>query len=338
MPGRDAASLASSAALRSWLRARDSRAWAIACAEKWACQYGRAQELAPADAGARALSTLTSIARRISLRRPFWVLRHCRLGRWPAGGVQRRYCCILMSRDLLYVGGCVNVTWCQWREGGGRGMAANFWVSSHWYVSAGGPAAPAWRRPRMRGPVCVCALPTLRAEAVGRVVRSQVWLKETKEENLSEDDKRRVALRNKRNAEIFNPETMEEDIKRLRVHLAFYLQSMRPCLRPRAVCSPAAASGSRDPGLLALRVPWRAAVAPWLLPADGRSHRALLLVDEPLGALRRRHSSMVDTGIGQASDEQSVWRSASASSALPLFILPGEWTGIRRSTPAHNGE
>jgi len=173
---------------------------------------------------------------------------------------------------------------------------------------------------------------------VGRVVRSQVWLKETKEENLSEDDKRRVALRNKRNAEIFNPETMEEDIKRLRVHLAFYLQSMRPCLRPRAVCSPAAASGSRDPGLLALRVPWRAAVAPWLLPADGRSHRALLLVDEPLGALRRRHSSMVDTGIGQASDEQSVWRSASASSALPLFILPGEWTGIRRSTPAHNGE
>jgi hypothetical protein len=47
---------------------------------------------------------------------------------------------------------------------------------------------------------------------------------------------------------------------------------------------------------------------------------------------------MVDTGIGQASDEQSVWRSASASSALPLFILPGEWTGIRRSTPAHNGE
>eukprot|EP00802_Teleaulax_amphioxeia_P020712 Tamp_21009.p2 GENE.Tamp_21009~~Tamp_21009.p2 ORF type:complete len:310 (+),score=67.97 Tamp_21009:30-932(+) len=65
-------------------------------------------------------------------------------------------------------------------------MAANFWVSSH----------------------------------------CQVWLKETKEENLSEDDKRRVALRNKRNAEIFNPETMEEDIKRLRVHLAFYLQSL----------------------------------------------------------------------------------------------------------------
>ncbi|MGB2424398.1 MAG: hypothetical protein ACPH97_06660, partial [Flavobacteriales bacterium] len=32
---------------------------------------------------------------------------------------------------------------------------------------------------------CVCALPTLRAEAVGRVVRSQVWLKETKEEIFS---------------------------------------------------------------------------------------------------------------------------------------------------------
>ncbi len=156
-------------------------------------------------------------------------------------------------------------------------MAANFWVSSHWYALVGGPAAPV-RRPcggaRACAGLCARALPMLRGGASWLALCSQQWLKETKDENLSEDDRKRVALRNKRNAEIFNPETMEEDIKRLRVHLAFYLQSMRPCLRPRAVCSPTAASGSTDSGLIALRGPWRASVAPVLLPADDRSHGA----------------------------------------------------------------
>jgi hypothetical protein len=68
-------------------------------------------------------------------------------------------------------------------------------------------------------------------------VRSQVWIKETKEENLSEEDRKRVAERNKRNAEIFSPETMEEDIKRLRVHLALYITGTRLCLRPVAICT-----------------------------------------------------------------------------------------------------
>jgi len=85
------------------------------------------------------------------------------------------------------------------------------------------------------------------------VVRSQVWLKETddkwqpgevikvKEENLqeSEEDRKRVAERNKKNAEIFSPETMEEDIKRLRVHLALYITGTRLCMLPVAICAAA---------------------------------------------------------------------------------------------------
>jgi hypothetical protein len=57
-------------------------------------------------------------------------------------------------------------------------------------------------------------------------MHSQVWLKEPKEENLTEEDKKRVAERNKRNAEIFGTETMHEDIKRLRVHLAAFITRM----------------------------------------------------------------------------------------------------------------
>lgn len=68
-------------------------------------------------------------------------------------------------------------------------------------------------------------------------MRSQVWIKETKEENLSEEDRKRVAERNKRNAEIFSPETMEEDIKRLRVHLALYITGTRLCQNPVAICT-----------------------------------------------------------------------------------------------------
>ena len=133
-------------------------------------------------------------------------------------------------------------------------------------------------------------------------VRSQAWLKEINEENLSDDDKKRVALRHKRNAEIFNAETMEEDIKRLRVHLAFYLQSMRPRARPRAVCSPAAALGSRGSVMLALRGPWRAGVLPLLLCSClrtvGRTTPFFgFSLASPPGAVRPRHSSMVDKGM-----------------------------------------
>jgi cyclin C len=65
-------------------------------------------------------------------------------------------------------------------------MAANFWASSH----------------------------------------CQVWQKEPKEEDLSEDDKRRVGERNRRNAEIFGPDCMDEDIKRLRVHLVAFMTQL----------------------------------------------------------------------------------------------------------------
>lgn len=79
----------------------------------------------------------------------------------------------------------------------------------------------------------VCMLPL----ACRLFVGSQVWLKEQKEELLSEDDKKRVAERNKRNAEIFGHETMEEDIKRLRVDLARFIES---------VCLPLIATQSRS--------------------------------------------------------------------------------------------
>jgi len=37
-----------------------------------------------------------------------------------------------------------------------------------------------------------------------------VWLKEQKDENLSEDDRKRVAERNRKNADVFGAETMDE--------------------------------------------------------------------------------------------------------------------------------
>ena len=81
---------------------------------------------------------------------------------------------------------------------------------------------------------------------------SQVWLKEHKEELLSDDDKRRVAERNKRNAEIFGHETMEEDIKRLRVHLAMFIT--RACLPLIATQSGSPAFPPGDHGLLPQRL------------------------------------------------------------------------------------
>jgi len=46
------------------------------------------------------------------------------------------------------------------------------------------------------------------------------WTKGQSLDKLNEEDQKRVSERKRKDAEIFGPDSMEEDIKRLRVHLA----------------------------------------------------------------------------------------------------------------------
>ena len=46
------------------------------------------------------------------------------------------------------------------------------------------------------------------------------WTKGQSFDKLNEEDQKRVSERKRKDAEIFGPDSMEEDIKRLRVHLA----------------------------------------------------------------------------------------------------------------------
>ena len=64
------------------------------------------------------------------------------------------------------------------------------------------------------------------APCAALAVCSQAWIKEQNFEKLEDDDKKRVAERSRKNAEIFGADSMEEDIKNLRAHLAAFITRM----------------------------------------------------------------------------------------------------------------
>ena len=121
-------------------------------------------------------------------------------------------------------------------------MAANFWASSHWCARVFGDPAPPCTSANellkqtcssLHSPAGVRLASARAARAQLRLTRSpsrsQVWLKEQREENLTEEDRQRVAERNRKNAEVFGADTMDEDLKRLRAHLAAFVTQLGKC-------------------------------------------------------------------------------------------------------------